>query len=297
MYIETSMMYLIMSNNFDNEESEELGSEQFWESGLLVGNSSRLHQPSSNSFQPIPLSNNAGPSNEGYMQQGFETSNLYGWQLPGQPAAAQWEPSQGRLSSSAFETARIRPELQRAEHDRPREESKAPPAYAMNVGDGMKKPAAAAAAAIPEDKRSYGQNKAKRELPADFTPTPWTVQLGRGRCSDSIGNRRMRLIVNTHIKEYSEATEKLEKGFIVSRVVKTIREACPVGAFVKYEHGKWIDVGERAAREKVGAAFRDALHSQYKSSSKSKVAKRKEREAAEAAERQGHSEKTKKDSV
>lgn len=128
--------------------------------------------------------------------------------------------------------------------------------------------------------------KERAELPTDFTPCPWTVQLGRGRCTDSAGNRRMRDIVKTHLDEYSKAPGKLEKSFIVSRVVKTVKEACPVGAFVKYEKGKWISVDDRAAREKVGAAFRDALHNQYKSSSKSKTARRKQQEAETASEKQ-----------
>ena len=40
---------------------------------------------------------------------------------------------------------------------------------------------------------------------------------------------------------------------IVTKVINIVKEACPIGAFVKYEKGDWFSVGERAAREKVGA--------------------------------------------
>ena len=60
-----------------------------------------------------------------------------------------------------------------------------------------------------------------------------------------------------------------------------------MGAFVKYENGRWWSAGERASREKIGASFRDALHTLYKSSSKSKVAKRKAKaEALQAEQKQ-----------
>jgi hypothetical protein len=43
------------------------------------------------------------------------------------------------------------------------------------------------------------------------------------------------------------------------------------GHFCKYEKGAWFEVGDRCAREKVSAYFRDMLHTQYRSSAKAKA--------------------------
>lgn len=73
----------------------------------------------------------------------------------------------------------------------------------------------------------------------------------------------------------------------MSEVLNVIERSCPNGgAFVKYENGRWWSAGERASREKIGAGFRDALHTLYKSSSKSKVAMRKAKAQAEKDEKQ-----------
>ena len=48
------------------------------------------------------------------------------------------------------------------------------------------------------------------------------------------------------------------------------------GAFIKFTEGRWWEVDLKAAREKVSSVFRDFLHDKYRSSSKSKMAKRKD---------------------
>jgi hypothetical protein len=48
----------------------------------------------------------------------------------------------------------------------------------------------------------------------------------------------------------------------------------PYGTFVKKEQGRFWEVDESVAREKIGCILRDWLHTQYKSSTKAKVAKR-----------------------
>lgn len=79
------------------------------------------------------------------------------------------------------------------------------------------------------------------------------------------------------VDRYMDAKENQnEKSKIVELVMDVIKENCPKdGAFVKYKDGKWWTVDERTAREKVGARFRDCLAGSYKSSSKSKLARRK----------------------
>lgn len=122
----------------------------------------------------------------------------------------------------------------------------------------------------------FGSKKAKTLLPIDYTPSSNSVILGRGRCSESIGNRRFKTVVQQHLQEYLDAPGKLEKTFvsggmrqrstsvaigndsnsshftlqIVSKVLNIIEQSCPVGAFVKYENGRWWSAGERASREK-----------------------------------------------
>jgi hypothetical protein len=56
-----------------------------------------------------------------------------------------------------------------------------------------------------------------------------------------------------------------------------IRSACLDSrhAFVRETNGQWWRVQNLHAREKVGTVLRDCLHSKYKSSTKSKLAKRK----------------------
>jgi hypothetical protein len=46
------------------------------------------------------------------------------------------------------------------------------------------------------------------------------------------------------------------------------------GQFCKCEKGAWFEVGDRYAREKVSAYFRDMLHTQYRSSAKAKTTRR-----------------------
>lgn len=101
---------------------------------------------------------------------------------------------------------------------------------------------------------------------------------GRGKaCSTAEGNRRLKMIVTQYLKLYSEARNKLDKSAIVSRIVNVVKQAASEGAFVKFEQGRWWQVEDGPAREKVGCIFRDCLHTQYRSSTKAKLARRRAR--------------------
>jgi hypothetical protein len=116
-------------------------------------------------------------------------------------------------------------------------------------------------------------------LPGGFEPSPYSVICGRGRkSSEAFGNRRLNVIASLYVKRYSNATKKEEKSGIVTEILDVIRSACPDSrhAFVKQTNGKWWRVQNLHAREKVGTVLRDCLHSKYKSSTKSKLAKRKQ---------------------
>lgn len=62
------------------------------------------------------------------------------------------------------------------------------------------------------------------------------------------GNRWFRSLVETHLQEYSECESKLEKSFVVSKVIKIVRKQSPNGGFVKNLDGSWYEVGDKIAR-------------------------------------------------
>ena len=61
--------------------------------------------------------------------------------------------------------------------------------------------------------------------------------------------------------------QKLEKTLIICELVQRVREASPLGGFVKKDinTGRYYEVGDHFAREKTSQAFRDALHERFKS--------------------------------
>jgi hypothetical protein len=99
----------------------------------------------------------------------------------------------------------------------------------------------------------------KTKLPNDFEPNSYTVLCGRGKDHYNwIGNRRFRVLVSMNLDRYSYTRTKAEKTRIVMDVVEAIHECG--GHFAKRKvNGEWYDVGYDAAREKVGALFRDML--------------------------------------
>lgn len=113
------------------------------------------------------------------------------------------------------------------------------------------------------------------ELPADFTPGPNDVVVGRGRkIHDLEGNKRMRDIVKSELTAYYEA-DKTEKSYILMRVLRCIRERS-AHAFVKQDpkSGRWLNLTDTLARATLAQAFRDALSPKYRSSKFSKQRKR-----------------------
>jgi hypothetical protein len=114
-------------------------------------------------------------------------------------------------------------------------------------------------------------------LPQDFVPSKYSVLCGRGKkYSDSPGNRYLKSLVNMSLQQYSDAKTKVEKSCIVSSIMTRIKELTSwEGAFIKPEDGLWWQVDDSFAREKIGGWFRDCLHTRYRSSAKSKHARKK----------------------
>lgn len=118
----------------------------------------------------------------------------------------------------------------------------------------------------------------KAALPSDFEPLPYSVLIGRGKqAAEAIGTRRLKVIASRFLAEYANASSRIEKSVIVSKIIDIVQDACPVGAFIKFEESHWWEVSDSIARERVGSLLRDLLHDNYKSSSKAKLARRKKR--------------------
>jgi hypothetical protein len=110
-------------------------------------------------------------------------------------------------------------------------------------------------------------------LPEDFVPNNYCVLCGKGKeYFDFVGNRRFRTIVAMFLDRYNNTKDKVGKTAIVTDVIRIVHSAG--GIFCRYEQGVWWQVAEGTAREKVGALFRDSLHTKYRSSGKAKVAAR-----------------------
>jgi hypothetical protein len=76
------------------------------------------------------------------------------------------------------------------------------------------------------------------------------------------------------VEDYSKAVKagkKVVKSAIVSTVVAMVRDSG--GSFCKLEKGKWFEVGEYCAREKVSAVFREMLHAQDRPSANVQIAR------------------------
>ncbi len=116
----------------------------------------------------------------------------------------------------------------------------------------------------------------QRRLPDAFAPGQFSVLCGRGsKCTKSAGNQNLKGLVLGYLKAYSEAINKVQKTSIVSAIIQSVKEQAPDGAFIKYEDGAWWEVDDAFAREKIGCLFRDCLFTQYRSSTKAKLARKK----------------------
>ena len=120
---------------------------------------------------------------------------------------------------------------------------------------------------IDERVRCHAPLERMTPLPTMWKPDNWSVICGRGRDAfDHVGNRRFRILVDINLEKYSKARTKLEKSMIVVGILDVIRDGSEVGGFVKHDPkaGRYFEVGDEVAREKIGQQFRTALAARQK---------------------------------
>ena len=115
-----------------------------------------------------------------------------------------------------------------------------------------------------------------RELPSSFALTDADVFCAKGKKAKAHpGNQLLTSLIHSHLAEYASASTRLEKSFVVSKIMKVVKNKG--GSFVRIVNDAYYDIGGRNAREKVGQALRDLLHDQYRSSTRSKACIRRSR--------------------
>lgn len=115
-----------------------------------------------------------------------------------------------------------------------------------------------------------------RLLPLSYTLGDNDVVCGKGQIVfDHVGNQRFRQLIEQSLDRYVDKS-KLEKTLLITEMVNRVRQNSPSGGFVKKDivSGRWYEVGDRFAREKVSQSFRDCLNEKYRSSRTSRKKRR-----------------------
>lgn len=95
----------------------------------------------------------------------------------------------------------------------------------------------------------------------DIVPHENDILLGRGgKNNQHVGNEQLRSIARSHRNNYRMSTKK-GKSHISREIVAFIRRMDPPGRFLKKDGvtGRWEDVEDDTAREKVSQVLRDAV--------------------------------------
>lgn len=109
------------------------------------------------------------------------------------------------------------------------------------------------------DRRSVPDQQEPFSLPADYNPRDNDICCGRGKRNwNHQGNVYFRNLIQANVDRYIEAPSKTDKTSVVLSIVDEVRKD---GAyFVKQDDaGRWYDIGDAQAREKVGHSLRDQV--------------------------------------
>lgn len=138
----------------------------------------------------------------------------------------------------------------------------------------------------------------KITLPDWFRFSKTTVVIGKGHLPKTTpGNVLLRQMVRDRLNDYQE-TNRRGRAVLVSEVYQEFQRLNPDGrCFGNFDDSssttspQWCEAKEHSARDKIAASFRDCLSHLYKSSTQSKVAKRRIRKAEKSASRRTSSRK------
>jgi hypothetical protein len=116
-------------------------------------------------------------------------------------------------------------------------------------------------------------------LPPDFQPLPKTVILGNRKAwhLHSGGNLHLKDVCRSFIPTYLACNNKDEKSQVVTDILSIIYDACPVGAFVREKDGRFHEVQDICAREKIATTMRYLLPNSYYAALKIRIELRKRR--------------------
>lgn len=94
--------------------------------------------------------------------------------------------------------------------------------------------------------------KARTALPFGFSPGPFDVICLRGGVAASHpGNARYKHILEMNLPAYTQAESRSSKSEVVSTIMNMICSSSLDGGFVTLKDGRWYQVTEAFAREKV----------------------------------------------
>jgi hypothetical protein len=121
-------------------------------------------------------------------------------------------------------------------------------------------------------------------MPDGYIPSDSDVRCGRGIQNwNMTGNVNFRKVIRASVVRYMAAPSKSDKTAVVVSVVDEIRRQG--GCFLKeQQYGSsscWYDIGNAAARDKVGHSLRDQAGSSANSAAKSPLQLAKKEEANE----------------
>ena len=121
--------------------------------------------------------------------------------------------------------------------------------------------------------------ESKTPFPASYFPQSHTIVIGKGKVPQNAqGNKRLTAIVQQFCEAYSTAVHRSAKSSIVSDVMYAVEQGCESDgiSFVKYDGKHFFRATESQSRDKICSTFREQLADRYKSSSKNKLAKRRQ---------------------
>ena len=217
----------------------------------------------------------AGISSDTFFDPSQEIAELIEIITPSSKYQQQMENTQKRfLSASNRESSlQVSPDACRTEASEARAQKPGPEINSTVQSNKTIECLGSVEAESTASKREKALTETSNLLPSYFKPGPYSVIIGRGKVTKgAIGNQRLRVLASTFLTRYSDAANKAGKSKIVAKIVSMIREACPLGAFIRAgKDGRWYDVKDSVAMEKVGYTLRELLGDRYTSSSQSKA--------------------------